>query len=210
MSLGAPPVFTSLCALRGVQTDMSIFSKHLANEVAGRGVRINRVTRAGVLAERMECRMPEGAKRQAAASGPPGRMGQRRPCRRRCTSYRRRRPESWASRSTLLVVSRSLDPRRWKAPVAHRSSYYREPSSQEHSDEPAKLSILQRLGDGRRPARCGFWVRGPDLLGGRGTHGPTGSRHPTGGGWSCRSLAVAVGSGHRHRRGPVRVRRVLR
>ena len=45
MSLGAPPVFTSLCALRGVQTDMSIFSKHLANEVAGRGVRINRVTR---------------------------------------------------------------------------------------------------------------------------------------------------------------------
>lgn len=139
MSLGAPPVFTSPCALRGVQTDMSIFSKHLANEVAGRGVRINRVSRAGVLAERMECRMPEGAKRQAAASDPPGRMGQRRPCRRHCTSYRRRRPRSWASPSTLLVASRSLDPRRCKAPVAHRSSYYREPSSQEHSDEPAKL-----------------------------------------------------------------------
>jgi putative membrane protein len=62
-SLGAPPVFTSLCALRGVQADMSIFSKHLANEGAGRGVRINFVTPAGVLAERMECRMPEGAKR---------------------------------------------------------------------------------------------------------------------------------------------------
>jgi 3-oxoacyl-[acyl-carrier protein] reductase len=91
MSPGASPVFTSLCALRGVQTDMFIFSKHLANEVARRGVRINRVTRAGVLAERMECQMPEGGKRQAAASGPPGRIGQRRPCRRRCTLYRRRR-----------------------------------------------------------------------------------------------------------------------
>lgn len=146
---------------------MSIFSKHLANEVAGRGVRINRVTRAGVLAERMECRMPEGAKRQAAASVPPGRMVHRRPCRRHCTSYRRRRPRSWASPSTFLVASRSLDPRRWKAQVAHRSSYYREPLSQENSDEPAKRSILQRQGDGRRPVCCGFWVRDPDLLGGR-------------------------------------------
>ena len=115
---------------------MSIFSKHLANEGAGRGVRINFVTPAEVLAERLECRMPGGAKRQAAASVPPGRMGHRRPCRRLCTSYRRRRPRSWASPSTLMVASRSLDPRRWKVQVAYRSSYYRESLSQENSETP--------------------------------------------------------------------------
>ena len=83
---------------------MSIFSKHLANEGAGRGVRINFVTPAGVLAERMECRMPGGAKRQAAASVPPGRMGHRRPCRRHCTSYR-----SLVSEAAALIMGVTLD-----------------------------------------------------------------------------------------------------
>jgi NAD(P)-dependent dehydrogenase (short-subunit alcohol dehydrogenase family) len=84
------------------KADMAVFPKHLANRVAGRGVRINCATRAGVLAQRMECRMPEGAKRQAVASVQFGRMGHRRPWwrRRRCTSHRMRRPRSRASPST--------------------------------------------------------------------------------------------------------------
>jgi len=51
-----------------------MFSNNLANEVAGRGVRINCVAPARVLTERMERRVPNGAKRQAA-SVPLGRMG---------------------------------------------------------------------------------------------------------------------------------------
>jgi NAD(P)-dependent dehydrogenase (short-subunit alcohol dehydrogenase family) len=67
---------------------MAIFSKHLANEIAGHGVRINCVTLAEVLTERMEGRMPEGAERRAA-SVLLGRMGHRRPCRlRRSTTGR--------------------------------------------------------------------------------------------------------------------------
>lgn len=54
---------------------IAMFSKHLAHEVAGRGVRVNCLAPAGVLTERMKGRMPEAARRQAAASVPLGRMG---------------------------------------------------------------------------------------------------------------------------------------
>ena len=57
---------------------MAILSKHLANEIAGHSVRLDCVTSAGVLTERMECRMPAGAERQAT-SVPFGQMGRRRP-----------------------------------------------------------------------------------------------------------------------------------
>jgi len=40
---------------------MAILSKHLANEIAGHSVRLDCVTSAGVLTERMECRMLAGA-----------------------------------------------------------------------------------------------------------------------------------------------------
>ena len=57
---------------------MAILSKHLANEIAGHSVRLDCVTSAGVLTERMECRMLAGAERQAT-SVPFGQMGGRRP-----------------------------------------------------------------------------------------------------------------------------------
>ena len=57
---------------------MTILSKHLTNEIAGPSVRLDCVTSAGVLTERMECRMPAGAKRQAT-SVLFGQMGRRKP-----------------------------------------------------------------------------------------------------------------------------------
>jgi hypothetical protein len=57
---------------------MTILSKHLANEIAGHSVRLDCVTSAGVLTERMECRMPADAERQAT-SVLFGQMGRRRP-----------------------------------------------------------------------------------------------------------------------------------
>ena len=57
---------------------MAVFSRHLANEIAGHSVRLYCITSAGVLTERMECRMPAGAERQAR-SVLFGQMGRRRP-----------------------------------------------------------------------------------------------------------------------------------
>jgi hypothetical protein len=57
---------------------MAILSKHPANEIAGHSVRLECVTSAGVLTERMECYMPAGAERQAT-SVLFGQMGRRRP-----------------------------------------------------------------------------------------------------------------------------------
>jgi hypothetical protein len=57
---------------------MSILSKHLANEIAGHSVRLDCITSAGMLTERMERRMPAGAERRAR-SVLFGQMGRRRP-----------------------------------------------------------------------------------------------------------------------------------
>lgn len=52
-----------------------MFSRHVANEVGGHGVRVNCLAPAAVLTERVGRLMPEDTQREVAASFPLGRMG---------------------------------------------------------------------------------------------------------------------------------------
>jgi enoyl-ACP reductase-like protein len=113
-----------------------MFSNNLANEVAGRGVRINCVDPARVLTERMERRVPNGAKRQAA-SVPLGRMGT--PEDVAATLLLVSAASAWITGVTLDVAGgarRCSGLKRYKAPRARRPSYYpdgRTPMKQRNS-----------------------------------------------------------------------------
>lgn len=54
---------------------IAMFSKHIASEVAGRGVRVNCLAPGGVLTERTKEQMPEDVQRKVAESVPLGRIG---------------------------------------------------------------------------------------------------------------------------------------
>ena len=67
-SLASAPYAASKAAI-------AMFSKHLASEVARRGVRVNCLAPGGVLTERVKAQMPKDMQRTAAESVPLGRMG---------------------------------------------------------------------------------------------------------------------------------------